>query len=184
MFDKIDHIGIAVTDLEEAIELYEKTFGMPVTHRETLEEQGVTIAMLRTGDSQIELMQATGDDTPVGRFIAKRGPGMHHVGYAVPDIDAALAELVAAGMRAIDEKPRRGVADSRVAFLHPATIGGVLTELDRGRALGSSHGPAHLDRHRIQPAGGLACLRRGARQPAARRSAARAGTRSRARTER
>jgi methylmalonyl-CoA epimerase len=129
MFERIDHIGIAVTDLEEAIELYEKTFGMPVTHRETVAEQGVSIAMLQTAESHVELMQPTGEDTPVGRFIAKRGPGIHHIGYAVPDIEAALVDVKAAGLRLIDEKPRRGAADSRVAFLHPTATGGVLTEL-------------------------------------------------------
>jgi methylmalonyl-CoA epimerase len=129
MFELIDHVGIAVPDLEEAVAQYESRFAMKAVHRETMESQGVAIAMMEVGVTHVELMEATGEDTPVGRFIAKRGPGIHHVAYRVDDIAKALEHVKAAGVRAIDEVPRPGAAGTTVAFLHPATLGGVLTEL-------------------------------------------------------
>jgi methylmalonyl-CoA epimerase len=129
MFDRIDHIGIAVEDLDGALTLFETTFGMPVVHRETVEEQGVEAALLDVGENHVELLRPLGPDTPVGKFLAKRGPGIHHVAYQVSDIEAALAQCKDAGLRLIDETPRTGIRQSRVAFLHPAASGGVLTEI-------------------------------------------------------
>ena len=129
MFGRIDHIGVAVEDLDAAIELYEKSFGMELGLREAVAEQGVEAALMNVGDGHVELMAATGPDTPVGKFLAKRGPGMHHVAYQVQDIEATLASLRAAGIRLIDETPRSGIRDSLVAFLHPKSSGGVLTEI-------------------------------------------------------
>jgi methylmalonyl-CoA/ethylmalonyl-CoA epimerase len=126
---RIDHIGIAVADLDEAIAIHRDTYGMPLVHRETITEQGVEAALLGAGDSHVELLAPLGDDTPVGRFLAKRGPGLHHVAYRVDDLAAALDELRAAGVRVIDEQPRTGVRGSQVAFLDPAASAGVLTEL-------------------------------------------------------
>ncbi|MEA2156358.1 MAG: methylmalonyl-CoA/ethylmalonyl-CoA epimerase [Solirubrobacteraceae bacterium] len=129
MFNRIDHIGIAVEDLDAALALYERDYAMTLVHRETVSEQGVEAVLLDVGENHIELLAATGPDTPVGKFIAKKGPGMHHVAYQVDDIVATLATLKEAGMRLIDETPRTGIRDSRVAFLHPATAGGLLTEI-------------------------------------------------------
>jgi methylmalonyl-CoA epimerase len=129
MLDRIDHVGIAVTDLDSAIALYEKTLGMPLVHREKVEEQGVEAVLLDVGDGHIELLQPLAEDTPVGKFLAKKGPGLHHVAYAVSDVTAALAELAEQGVELIDTTPRRGIRDSRVAFLHPRSTGGVLTEI-------------------------------------------------------
>lgn len=129
MFGRIDHIGVAVADLEAAIVLHEQTYGMPLVHRETLTEQGVEAVLLDVGDSHVELLRPLSDDTPVGKFLAKRGPGLHHVAYGVDDVEATLAELRARGVRLIDESPRSGIRGSRVAFLHPAASGGVLTEI-------------------------------------------------------
>ena len=129
MFRRIDHIGIAVDDLDAAIALHEQTYGMRTVHRETLAEQGVEAVLLDVGENHVELLRPLGDDTPVGRFLAKRGPGLHHVAYRVDDVDAALRALREQGMRLIDEEPRTGIRGSRVAFLHPAASGGVLTEL-------------------------------------------------------
>jgi len=129
VFGSIDHIGVAVADLDAAIEVYRDTYGMPLVHRETLASQGVEAALLDVGESHVELLAPLGADTPVGRFLARRGPGLHHVGYRVDDVAAALGELRAAGMRAIDDEPRAGIRGSRAAFLHPASAGGVLTEL-------------------------------------------------------
>lgn len=129
MFTALDHVGVAVSDLDAAISLYEGTLGMALVHRETVEEQGVEAALLDVGDSHVELLRATGPDTPVGRFIASRGDGMHHVAYRVKDIDAALTGMRASGVRLIDEEPRVGIRRSRVAFLHPGATGGVLTEI-------------------------------------------------------
>jgi methylmalonyl-CoA/ethylmalonyl-CoA epimerase len=128
MFGRIDHVGVAVDDLEAAISLYEK-FGMPLVHRETVESQGVEAALLDVGDGHVELLRPLGDDTPVGRHLAKRGPGLHHVAYAVHDIVLTLGELKAAGIELIDEDARTGIRGSLVAFLHPKSTGGVLTEL-------------------------------------------------------
>ena len=129
MFGSIDHIGVAVADLDVAIATHRDVYGMPLAHRETLEEQGVEAALLDVGDSHVELLAPLGADTPVGRFLARRGPGLHHVAYRVDDVAAALDELRAAGVRLIDEAPRTGIRGSQVAFLHPSAAGGVLTEL-------------------------------------------------------
>ena len=129
MFGRIDHIGIAVEDIDAELELYEKSYGMELSLRETVEEQGVEAALLNVGDGHIELMAPTGPDTPVGKFLAKRGAGMHHVAYAVDDIDATLERLAAAGIELIDAKARVGIGGSRVAFLQPRSTGRVLTEI-------------------------------------------------------
>ena len=129
VFGRIDHIGVAVADLDAAIELHTERYGMPLVHRETIAAQGVEAALLDVGESHVELLSPLGDETPVGRFLAKNGPGLHHVAYAVDDVDAALRDLRAQGLRAIDETPRAGIRGSRIAFLHPKTAGGVLTEL-------------------------------------------------------
>jgi methylmalonyl-CoA/ethylmalonyl-CoA epimerase len=129
LFGRIDHIGVAVEDIDAAIELYRDSFEMELAHRETVESQGVEAVLLDVGDGHVELLRPLGPDTPVGKFIAKNGAGLHHVAYAVDDIDAALEKIAAAGLRLIDEKPRVGIRDSRVAFLHPRSTGGVLTEI-------------------------------------------------------
>src|SRR4051812_33324582 len=129
MFARIDHIGVAVEDLDAGIALYETTFGMTLVHRETVSSQGVEAVLLDVGENHVELLSPLSEDTPVGKFLAKRGPGLHHVAYQVADIDAALASLRDSGVRMIDEEPRIGIRRSRVAFLHPAASGGVLTEL-------------------------------------------------------
>ncbi len=129
MFGRIDHIGIAVEDIDAELELYEKGYGMELGLRETVEEQGVDAALLNVGDGHVELMAPTGPDTPVGKFLAKRGAGMHHVAYAVDDIDATLERLAAAGIELIDAKARVGIGGSRVAFLQPRSTGRVLTEI-------------------------------------------------------
>jgi methylmalonyl-CoA epimerase len=129
MFGRIDHIGVAVADLEAAIELHTGAYGMEVAHRETVSEQGVEAVLLDVGENHVELLKPLSDDTPVGRFLAKRGPGLHHVAYQVADIDAVLAALAEAGVRLIDAEPRVGIRSSRVAFLHPSASGGVLTEI-------------------------------------------------------
>jgi methylmalonyl-CoA epimerase len=129
MFARIDHVGVAVEDLDAAITLYETTYEMTLVHRETVAEQGVEAVLLDVGENHVELLAPLGPDTPVGKFLAKKGPGIHHVAYQVADIDAALEALKAAGTRLIDEAPRIGIRGSRVAFLHPAASGGVLTEI-------------------------------------------------------
>jgi methylmalonyl-CoA epimerase len=129
VFGRIDHIGVAVADLDAAIALHEQTYGMPVVHRETVEAQGVEAVLLDVGSSHVELLRPLSEETPVGRFLAKRGPGLHHVAYGVEDIEATLAALRERGVRLIDESPRTGIRSSRVAFLHPASSGGVLTEI-------------------------------------------------------
>ena len=129
MFGRIDHVGIAVSDLDAAIQLYETSYEMELVHRETVEEQGVEAVLLDVGENHVELLSPLGDDTPVGKFLAKKGPGLHHVAYQVADIETTLASLSGAGMRLIDETPRIGIRQSRVAFLHPASTGGVLTEI-------------------------------------------------------
>ena len=129
MFGRIDHIGIAVADLDAAIDLHTAVYGMELVHRETIEEQGVEAVLLDVGENHVELLTPLGDDTPIGRFLAKRGPGLHHVAYQVEDIDAALRALQDAGVRMIDEEPRIGIRGSQVAFLHPSASGAVLTEL-------------------------------------------------------
>ena len=129
MFTRIDHIGVAVENLDDAIKLYERSFEMELAHRETVESQGVEAVLLDVGEGHVELLAPLGPDTPVGKFIAKKGPGIHHVAYAVEDIDAALEQVKAAGLRLIDEEPRTGIRRSRVAFLHPSATGSVLTEI-------------------------------------------------------
>ena len=129
MFGRIDHIGVAVEDLDAAIALYETSFEMELVHRETVDSQGVEAVLLDVGDGHVELLAPLGPDTPVGRFLDRRGPGLHHVAYRVPDIDAALQDARAAGLRLLDEQPRTGIRGSRVAFLHPSSTGGVLTEI-------------------------------------------------------
>ena len=129
MFGLIDHVGVAVEDLDSALALYEGTFGMPVAHRETVSDQGVEAVLLDVGDGHVELLRTLGKDTTVGRFLARRGPGLHHIAYKVDDIDAALAQLREQGVELIDSEPRTGIRASRVAFLHPRATGGVLTEI-------------------------------------------------------
>ena len=129
MLDRIDHTGVAVDDLDAAIKLYEEVLGMPLVHRETVAEQGVEAVLLDVGDGHVELLSPLGEDTPVGRFLARKGPGLHHVAYAVEDIEATLEQLSAAGIELIDAKPRVGIRGSHVAFLHPRSTGGVLTEI-------------------------------------------------------
>ena len=129
MFGRIDHIGVAVEDLDAAIELYERSFGMTLVHRETVDEQGVEAVLLDVGENHVELLRPLGPDTPVGKFLARKGPGLHHVAYQVGDIDRVLAAISEAGLRMIDEVPRTGIRNSRVAFMHPAATGGVLTEI-------------------------------------------------------
>jgi methylmalonyl-CoA/ethylmalonyl-CoA epimerase len=129
MFGRIDHVGVAVEDLDEAVALYSERLAMPVEHRETVEEQGVEAVLLGVGESHVELLRPLGPETAVGRFLERNGPGLHHVAYGTDDIDSALEEVRAAGLRLIDERPRTGIRNSRVAFLHPKSTGGVLTEL-------------------------------------------------------
>ena len=129
MFARVDHIGVAVEDLDAAIALHEETYGMAVAHREVVEEQGVEAVLLDVGENHVELLRPLNEETPVGRFLSKRGPGLHHVAYQVTDVQATLDTLRDRGLRLIDEAPRTGIRGSRVAFLHPDTSGGVLTEI-------------------------------------------------------
>ena len=129
MLSTIDHVGVAVEDIDAALALYRDSLGMPLVHRETVTEQGVDAALLDVGDSHVELLQPLGPDTAVGKFLSRRGPGLHHVAYRVPDVEATLNALAEAGLRLIDERPRNGIRGSRVAFVHPASTGGVLTEI-------------------------------------------------------
>ena len=139
MLSTIDHVGIAVDDIEASLAVYRDLLGMPLVHRETVAEQGVDAALLNVGDGHIELLQPLGPDTAVGKFLAKRGPGLHHVAYRVDDIDQALTALAQSGARLIDERPRTGIRGSRVAFVHPGATGGVLTEIVQPAE--GSHGP-------------------------------------------
>jgi methylmalonyl-CoA epimerase len=125
----IHHVGLAVSDLDEAVSTYERLFGASVECRDEVPGQGVAAASLRLGPSRLELLAALGDDTPVGRFLARRGPGMHHVAYEVDDIRASLAELEAAGVQLIDSEPREGLFGLEVAFVHPDAVHGVLSEV-------------------------------------------------------
>ena len=129
MFGAIDHIGVAVEDLDAAIALYENEYEMKLVHRETVTEQGVEAVLLDVGESHVELLAPLGPDTPVGKFLAKKGPGLHHVAYRVDDVEAELVRLKAAGVKLIDETPRTGIRGSSVGFLHPDSTGMVLTEL-------------------------------------------------------
>jgi methylmalonyl-CoA/ethylmalonyl-CoA epimerase len=128
----IHHVGVAVADLDEAVRTYEQLFGGRVEHRAHVAEQGVEAASVRVGASRVELLAALGEDTPVGRFLASRGPGMHHVAYEVDDIAAALRDLEAAGAELIDAEPRLGMFGLEVAFVHPDSVHGVLTEVVSG----------------------------------------------------
>jgi len=129
VFGEIDHIGVAVEDLDEAIALYRDRLGMREQHRETVEEFGVEAALLEIGDAHVELLTPIESDSALARFLAKNGPGMHHVAYRTADIDAALERMSQAGVRMIDEQARSGIQESRVAFVHPKSTGGVLTEI-------------------------------------------------------
>jgi methylmalonyl-CoA/ethylmalonyl-CoA epimerase len=135
MLLRIDHVGIACQSLDEAISRYESVFGLSVVSRETNEEQGVREAMLAMPDglSYVQLLEPLGPGTPVGKFLAKRGEGIHHVGYAVPDVASALEALAGRGVRLIDSRPRHGSMGASIAFLHPSDLGGVLTELVQPR---------------------------------------------------
>ena len=129
MFARVDHIGVAVEDLDAAIALHEGAYGMAVAHREVVEAQGVEAVLLDVGENHVELLRPLNAETPVGRFLSKRGPGLHHVAYQVTDVQATLDALRDRGLRLIDEAPRTGIRGSRVAFLHPESSGGVLTEI-------------------------------------------------------
>jgi methylmalonyl-CoA/ethylmalonyl-CoA epimerase len=134
MLTRIDHVGIACHDLASAVAFYESTFGLIVASREENADQGVREALLRVADapagsSYVQLLEPLGPDTPVGRFLARHGEGVHHIGYGVTDIEAALASIGATGVRLIDARPRHGSMGASIAFLHPKDVGGVLTEL-------------------------------------------------------
>jgi methylmalonyl-CoA/ethylmalonyl-CoA epimerase len=128
MFERIDHIGIAVEDIDAALGPW-RALGMTVSHREVIASQGVEAALLDAGDGHVELVAPLGPDTPVGRFLSSRGAGLHHVAFAVADIETAVAEARAAGLALIDEQPRVGIGSSRVVFVHPRAVGGVLVEI-------------------------------------------------------
>jgi len=125
----VHHLGIAVPDIEEALTTYVHLFGGTLEHRQLIEEQGVNAASVLVGGARIELLAPTGPDTPVGKFLAKRGPGMHHIAYEVDDVGAELRRLAADGVNLIDERPRRGLFGLEVAFIHPDAVHGVLAEL-------------------------------------------------------
>ena len=129
LFGRIDHIGVAVEDLDAAIELYAGGFDMPEQHRETVEEQGVEAVLLEVGEGHVELLRPLSGETVIGRWLTKNGPGLHHVAYQTDDIDRTLAAVREAGIGLIDKTPRVGIRGSRVAFLHPRSTAGVLTEL-------------------------------------------------------
>jgi methylmalonyl-CoA/ethylmalonyl-CoA epimerase len=129
VFGRIDHIGVAVEDLDGAVALYRDKLGMREQHRERVEDMGVDAVLFEVGDGHVELLAPLSADTGVGKFLANRGPGLHHVAYQTDDIDSALESVRAAGLELIDESPRTGLRESRVAFVHPKAVGGVLTEL-------------------------------------------------------
>jgi len=129
LFGRIDHIGVVVEDLDAAVELYSKSFQMREQHRETVEAFDVEAVLLEVGDGHVELLRPLSAASGVGKFLERNGPGIHHVAYQTDDIDSTLAAVKAAGIRTIDEQPRTGIRNSRVAFLHPKATGGVLTEL-------------------------------------------------------
>lgn len=137
MFSRIDHIGVAVTEIEPALALYRDSFELTVAHREVVRDQGVEAVLLDVGENHVELLAPLDADTPVGRFLAKQGPGLHHVAYQVSDIDATLEKLKQAGLALIDEQPRTGIRGSRVAFMHPRASAGVLTEIVEPAAEGA-----------------------------------------------
>jgi methylmalonyl-CoA/ethylmalonyl-CoA epimerase len=125
----IHHLGVAVDDLDEALSTYERLLGARLEQRETVEDQGVEAASVRVGESRVELLASLGEETPVGKFLAKRGPGMHHVAYEVDDLSASLEELAGLGAELIDQQPRRGLFGLEVAFVHPDSVHGVLSEV-------------------------------------------------------
>jgi methylmalonyl-CoA/ethylmalonyl-CoA epimerase len=125
----IHHLGVAVADLDEAVSTYERVLGARLEHREAVPDQGVEAASLRVGEGRVELLASLGSETPVGKFLAKRGPGMHHVAYEVDDVKGALDELAGKGVELVDERPRQGLFGLEVAFLHPDALDGVLAEL-------------------------------------------------------
>lgn len=129
MLIAIDHVGVAVADVDAALPYYLTVLGLTLVHRETLDEHGIEAALLDVGDNHIELVAPLGPETSVGRFLARRGPGMHHVAYRVDGIEQALSDLAGSGVRLIDDRPRAGIRGTRVAFLHPSSTGGVLTEI-------------------------------------------------------
>ncbi len=129
MLRAIDHVGVAVEDIDAALPFYREVLKLSLVHRETVEEQGVHAALLDVGDGHVELVAPIGPETGVAKFLSRRGAGLHHVAYRVGDIEATLGELAAAGVRLIDERPRAGIRDSRVAFVHPGSAGGVLIEI-------------------------------------------------------
>jgi methylmalonyl-CoA epimerase len=129
VFGRIDHVGVAVEDLDAGIALYEKSFEMELVHRETVESQGVEAVLLDVGDGHVELLAPLGPETPVGKYLERKGPGLHHVAYAVEDIDSELQRLADVGIELIDSEARTGIRGSRVAFLHPRATGAVLTEI-------------------------------------------------------
>jgi methylmalonyl-CoA/ethylmalonyl-CoA epimerase len=136
MLSAIDHVGVAVENIDVALSLYRDQFGMAFVHRETVVEQGVDAALLDVGDSHVELVAPLGPDTAVGKFLQRRGTGLHHVAYRVESVQETLDACAAAGLRLIDSEPRLGIRGSRVAFLHPASTGGVLTEIVQPAAEG------------------------------------------------
>jgi methylmalonyl-CoA epimerase len=125
---RIHHVGVAVSDLDEAIRLYTSVFGAELTHRATNEKEGLEAAFLRAGDTEVELLAPLREDSPVGKFVARRGPGLHHVAIGVSDIEQAMVDARAAGLELIDAEPRMGMHGARIAFVHPKSVGGVLTE--------------------------------------------------------
>jgi methylmalonyl-CoA/ethylmalonyl-CoA epimerase len=125
----IHHLGVAVDDLDEAVTTYERLFGARLEHRDTVSEQGIEAASMRVGQSRVELLASLGEETPVGKFLSKRGPGMHHVAFEVDDLDSSLAELERQGAELIDTSPRKGLFGLQVAFVHPDSAHGVLAEL-------------------------------------------------------
>ena len=125
----IHHLGVAVEDLDEAVTTYERIFGARLEHRETVPDQGVEAAFLKVGEGRVELLASLGEETPVGKFLTKRGPGMHHVAYEVADVQAAIGELAEQGVELVDEEPRQGLFGLEVAFVHPDSVHGVLSEV-------------------------------------------------------
>ncbi len=139
MFSRIDHIGVAVEEIEPALALYRDSFELEIAHREVVEEQGVEAVLLDVGENHVELIAPLGADTPVGKFLARSGPGLHHVAYQVKDIEATLRSLKQAGLALIDQQPRTGIRGSRVAFMHPRATAGVLTEIVQPAAGSGGH---------------------------------------------
>jgi methylmalonyl-CoA/ethylmalonyl-CoA epimerase len=129
VFGRIDHIGVAVDDLDGAVKLYSESFGMREQHRETIAAFDVEAVLLEVGEGHVELLKPLSGESGIGKFIERNGPGLHHVAYQTSDIDSALQQVKAAGLDLIDQEPRTGIRGSRVAFLHPKSTGGVLTEL-------------------------------------------------------